>query len=52
MQLNAWAVEQNTENSWHLRPNLGLYQEPDWVAQHPGFQRELRERIEANMLEG
>ncbi len=34
--------------SWHLRPNLGLYQEPDWVAEHPGFQRELRERIAAN----
>jgi len=34
--------------SWHLRPNLGLYQEPDWVAEHPGFQRELRERIESN----
>ncbi len=34
--------------SWHLRPNLGFYQEPDWVAQHPGFQRELRTRIQAN----
>lgn len=34
--------------SWHLRPNLGLYQEADWVAQHPGFQRELRARIQAN----
>ena len=34
--------------SWHLRPNLGLYREPDWVAQHPGFQRELRAKIEAN----
>jgi hypothetical protein len=34
--------------SWHLRPNLGFYQEPDWVAQHPAFQRELRERIQAN----
>jgi len=35
--------------SWHLRPNLGLYREPDWVAQHPSFQRELRERIQSNM---
>jgi hypothetical protein len=34
--------------SWHVRPNLGLYREPDWIAQHPGFQRELRERILAN----
>jgi hypothetical protein len=33
---------------WHIRPNLGLYREPDWVAQHPGFQSELRARIEAN----
>lgn len=33
---------------WHLRPNLGLYQEPDWVQQHPGYQRELRQRIENN----
>ncbi|MCP5521032.1 MAG: protein kinase [Verrucomicrobiales bacterium] len=37
--------------SWHLRPNLGLYQEPDWVAQHPGFQRQLRKRIEASLWE-
>jgi hypothetical protein len=36
-------------HSWHLRPNLGLYREPDWVAQHPGFQRELRARIQANL---
>lgn len=34
--------------SWHLRPNLGLYEEPEWVQQHPGFQRQLRQRIEAN----
>lgn len=27
---------------------VGLYQEPDWVAQHPGFQRDLRSRIAAN----
>jgi hypothetical protein len=38
--------------SWHLRPNLGLYQEPGWVAQHPGFQHELRARIQANMWKG
>jgi hypothetical protein len=24
--------------SVYLRPNLGLSQEPDWVAEHPGFQ--------------
>ncbi len=36
--------------SWHVRPNIGLYREPDWVAQHPGFQQELRERISANPL--
>jgi hypothetical protein len=29
---------------WQLRPALGLYREPDWVAQHPGFQKELRQR--------
>jgi hypothetical protein len=34
--------------SWHLRPNLGLYREPDWLAQHPGYQRDLRARIQAN----
>ncbi|HPC93420.1 MAG TPA: hypothetical protein PLU87_00640 [Sedimentisphaerales bacterium] len=34
---------------WHIRPNLGLYEEPDWVAQHPGFQRSLQARIEANL---
>ena len=34
--------------SWHIRPNLGIYEEPDWVAQHPDFQRQLRARIEAN----
>ena len=33
----------------HIRPNLGWYREPDWVAQHPQFQRQLRARIEANM---
>ena len=38
--------------SWHLRPNLGLYREPDWVAQHAGFQLELRARIQANMWKG
>ena len=35
--------------SWHLRPNLGLYREAGWVAQHPGFQRQLRQRIETNL---
>jgi RNA polymerase sigma-70 factor (ECF subfamily) len=35
--------------TWQLRPNLGLYREPDWVAQHPGFQRQLLERIEGNL---
>jgi hypothetical protein len=49
MQMNAWAVALNPENSWHLRPNLGLDQESDWIAQQPGFQRELHERIEANI---
>ncbi len=34
--------------SWHVRPNVGLYREPDWVQNHPGFQRALRQRIEAN----
>jgi hypothetical protein len=33
---------------WHIRPNVGLYRESDWVAQHPGFQSQLRTRIEAN----
>ncbi len=33
----------------HLRPNLGLYREPDWIAQHPAFQREWRQRIEKNL---
>ena len=35
--------------NWHLRPNLGLYQEADWVAQHPGFQKELQQRIQKNL---
>ena|ERR1043166_1390027 len=34
--------------SWHIRPNVGLYREPLWVAQHPGFQRELRALIDHN----
>jgi hypothetical protein len=34
--------------SWHIRPNVGLYQEPLWVAQHPVFQKELQARIERN----
>jgi hypothetical protein len=35
--------------SWHLRPNLGLHREEDWVAQHPGFQWGLRQRIARNL---
>jgi len=35
--------------TWHLRPNLGLYREPNWVAQHPGFQKQVRERIESSL---
>ncbi|HWI57733.1 MAG TPA: serine/threonine-protein kinase, partial [Bacillota bacterium] len=31
--------------SWHLRPNLGLYREEDWVTHIPGFQRQNRLRI-------
>ena len=34
--------------AWHIRPNVGLYQEPRWVAQHPEFQRQLQARIERN----
>lgn len=34
--------------SWHVRPNIGLYEEPAWVAQHPGFQKTLRAKVEAN----
>jgi hypothetical protein len=34
--------------SWHVRPNLGFYDEPNWVAQFPEFYRQQRERIEAN----
>ncbi len=34
--------------AWHIRPNVGFYREPLWVAQHPGFQKELRARIEHN----
>lgn len=34
--------------SWWVRPNVGLYQEADWVAQHPGFQRDLRAMVTAN----
>ena len=34
--------------AWHVRPNIGLYEEPGWVAEHPGFQKALRARIEAN----
>ena len=35
--------------SWTLRPNVGLYQEPDWVSQHPEFQRQQRARIQAKL---
>ncbi len=35
--------------SWHIRPNIGLYEEPGWVSKHPEYQKKLRERIEANM---
>jgi glucan phosphoethanolaminetransferase (alkaline phosphatase superfamily) len=34
--------------SWYIRPNIGFYREPGWVAQHPEFQKQLRARIEAN----
>lgn len=33
---------------WHVRPNIGFYREPDWVAQSPVFQKWLRARIDAN----
>jgi hypothetical protein len=35
--------------SWHIRPNIGLYEEPRWVSKHPGFQRQMRARIENNL---
>jgi hypothetical protein len=35
--------------AWHLRPNLGLYRESEWVADHPGFQKQLRASIEKNL---
>ncbi len=34
--------------AWHVRPNIGLYEEPAWVARHPTFQKALRARIEAS----
>ena len=34
---------------WHLRPNLGLYEEPKWLAEHPGFQRKMRAKIRSNL---
>jgi hypothetical protein len=37
-----WSVDYSY--SWHIRPNLAFYREPDWVANHPGFQKELRQR--------
>ncbi|NQV34994.1 MAG: hypothetical protein HQ515_20030 [Phycisphaeraceae bacterium] len=33
----------------HVRPNLGLYRESDWVSQHPGFQRTFRKKLAANL---
>jgi hypothetical protein len=35
--------------AWHLRPNLGLHREADWVGQHPGFQWGSRQGIAANL---
>ena len=35
--------------SWHLRPNLGWYEEPHWVSKFPEFQKEHRKRIERNL---
>jgi serine/threonine protein kinase len=35
--------------SMHLRPNVGLYEEDDWVAQHPGFQWGWRQGIANNV---
>lgn len=34
--------------SWHVRPNVGLYREPDWVKDNAGFREQTRKRIEAN----
>lgn len=34
--------------SWYVRPNIGLYREPEWVSRFPEFQKQQRERIEAN----
>lgn len=31
--------------SWEVRPHMGYYREPDWVKEHPDFQRQLHERI-------
>jgi serine/threonine protein kinase len=35
--------------AWHLRPNLGLHREADWVGQHPGFQWGSRQGLAANL---
>ncbi len=35
--------------SFTLRPNLGWYEEPHWVAQFEVFAKEHRARIEANL---
>ena len=34
--------------SWHVRPNVGLYEESDWVTANPAFRKVMRERIERN----
>lgn len=35
--------------SWHIRPNIGLYEEARWVSKHPTFQRQLRAKIENSL---
>ena len=35
--------------SWHIRPNLGIYREPDWVKEVPEYQKQLRNRIQNNL---
>ena len=44
--IGAWAI--TTIYYWHVRPNIGLYEEADWVAENPAFQKQLRDRIERN----
>ena len=36
-------------HSWHLRPNLGIHQDPEWATEHPEFQKEMQARISNNM---